>query len=179
MKEINGRIIIIFSVSFIMTLLLLDIGTSINKYFIHQKMVQYSIASVREDGVENRVVMIGIPGYIGESLVYLNYLENGYIELSGSNPEEQYGWKKLSEFVLDPGTYTLTGMKGLGEQIIALQLRISDDKGFYRYIYQYNEDVEFKVDQQSEATLHVMIYPLAENIDVIVRPAVYKEGGAI
>lgn len=138
-------------------------------------MVQYSIASAREDGEPNRVVMNGRPGYLGYSSVHLSYLKDGWISLAGDNIEESNGWKLLSTFTLETGTYTLTGMKGQDENTIALQLHIEDDTGFYRYIYQYDEDVSFTIERQVDAALHVRVYPGAEGIDVNARPAVYRD----
>lgn len=138
-------------------------------------MTQYSIASAREDGAPNRVVMIGKPRYLGYSSVHLSYLEDGWISLVGDNFEESNGWKLLSEFTLEPGTYTLTGMKGQDEKAIALQLHIEDDTGFYKYFYEYDEDVRFSIERPSEAVLHVQVYPGVEGINVKVRPAVYKD----
>lgn len=139
-------------------------------------MVQYSIASAREDGEPNRVILNGKPGYLGYSSVHLSYLKDGWISLVGDNVEESNGWKLLSTFTLEPGTYTLTGMKGQDENTIALQLHIEDDTGFYRYIYQYDDDVSFTIERAVDATLHVRVYPEVEGIDVKARPAVYRDG---
>ncbi len=138
-------------------------------------MIEYSLASVREDGAPNRVVMIGKQGYLGYSSVHLSYLKDGWISLVGDNAEESNGWKLLSTFTLEPGAYTLTGMKGQDENTLALQLHIEDDTGFYRYIYQYDEDVSFTIDRPVEATLHVRVYPETEGINVKARPAVYRD----
>ena len=138
-------------------------------------MVQYSIASAREDGVPNRVVMNGKPGYLGYSSVHLSYLKDGWISLAGDNVEDSNGWKLLSTFTLEPGTYTLAGLRGQDESTIALQLRIEDDTGFYRYIYQYDEDVNFTSARTVDATLHVRVYPEVEGIDVKAQPAVYRD----
>lgn len=138
-------------------------------------MVQYSIASAREDGEPNRVIMNGKPGYLGYSSVHLSYLKDGWISLVGDNVEESNGWKLLSAFTLEPGTYTLTGMKGQDENTIALQLRIEDDTGYYRYYYQYDEDVNFIIERPADAALHVRVYPEVEGIDVKARPAVYRD----
>ena len=137
-------------------------------------MVTYSIASARlSDSSENRVIMNGVSGYIGAA-AFLKYMEDGYIRITGDNPEEGRAWKLLSQFTLEPGEYTFTGMKE-GEQKIALQLHISDDTGFYQYFYQWNEDVRVPVEREAKATLHVMVYPNAEQIDVVARPAVYRD----
>ena len=138
-------------------------------------MVQYSIASAHEDGTPNRVVMNGRPGYLGYSSVHLFYLKDGWISLIGYNVEESSGWKLLSTFTLEPGKYTLTGMKGQHENTIALQLRIEDDTGYHHYFYQYDEDVSFTIERETDAVLHVRVYPKVEEIDAQVRPAVYRD----
>lgn len=138
-------------------------------------MVQYSIASSRENGTPNRVILNGKPGYIGPSSVYLSYLKDGWISLVGDNVEESNGWKLLSRFTLEPGRYTLTGLKGQDERTIALQLYIEDNTGYYKYSYQYDEDVAFTIERPMEAALHVRVYPEVEGINVKARPAVYKD----
>jgi len=138
-------------------------------------MAQYSLASTREDGVPNRVIMNGKPGYLGDSFVHLSYLKDGWISLAGDNFEESNGWKLLSAFTLEPGMYTLTGMKGQEENTVSLQLRIEDAAGFFQYIYQYNEDVSFTIERPVEAVLHVRVYPEVEGIEVKARPAVYRD----
>ena len=138
-------------------------------------MVTYSIASAREDGAANRVVSNGKAGYIGYSTVYLKYLADGWIRLTGDNVEESNGWKLLSEFNLEPGMYTLIGMAGVEKDTVALQLRIEDDMGVYRYLYQYDKDVNFKVERQTVAELHVRVYPNVEDVDATARPAVYRD----
>ena len=135
----------------------------------------YNTVSAREDGSPNRVIMNGKPGYLGYSSVHLFYFEDGWIKLVGDNVEEGNEWKLLSTFTLEPGTYTLTGMMGQDKNTIALQLRIEDDTGYYRYYYQYDEDVNFIIERPVDATLHVRVYPEVEGIDVKARPAVYRD----
>ena len=138
-------------------------------------MVQHSVASSRADGAINRVVMNGKGGYLGYSSVHMSYLEDGWIALTGDNEEENNGWKLLSEFTLEPGTYTLTGLKGLQKNTVALQLHIIDDSGSYRYLYQFDEDVQFIVVREVAATLHVRVYPKIEGMNIKLRPAVYRD----
>lgn len=138
-------------------------------------MIQYSIASARDDGTPNRVVLTGKPGYLGYSSVHLSYLKDGWISLVGDNVEESSAWKLLSAFALEPGTYTLTGMKGQIENTVAFQLRIEDDTGYYHYFYQYNDDICFTIERAVEATLRMGVYPEVEGIDVKARPAVYRD----
>ncbi|MBO5569414.1 MAG: hypothetical protein J6A79_10855 [Clostridia bacterium] len=158
----------------ILTLAVLYTGEMIYKSLVHQQMIEYSIASARDDGASNRVVMNGQSGYLGYSTLQLTYLTDGWIKLAGDNSTDSSGWKKISTFTLEPGAYTLTGMRGQNGNTIALQLHIEDDTGFYRYLYQYDEDVIFSIERPVTATLHVRVYPGVEGVDVIARPAVYR-----
>ncbi len=173
--SVRIRTIAVFLISLLATFSLLYTGDAIEKHFLHQRMEQYSLASAREDGTPNRVVMNGKLGFLGHSSVHLSYLKDGWIRLIGDNAEENDIWILLSTLTLEPGTYSLTGMKGQGENTIALQLYFKDETGFSRYIYQYDEDVYFSVERSVEASLHVRVYPEVEGIDVKIRPAVYKD----
>lgn len=172
---IKKRTITIFTIALATTLALLNIYDGIRKEIIRQKMLQYNITSARDDGTPNCVVMKGKAGALGYSYVRLSYLEDGWIRLAGENNEDINGWRLISEFSLEPGTYTLTGMKGQRKNTVALQLCIKDDTGYKRYIYQYDEDVQFTVEREMTATLHARVYPNVEEIDVLVRPAVYRD----
>lgn len=155
--------------------MLLYSGNAVRNHVIHQRMVEFATASSREDGAPNRVVMNGKDGYLGYSSVRLSYLKDGWISLEGDNEEESSGWKLISTFTLEPGTYTLTGVKGQEEDTVALQLHIEDETGFYRYLYQYDEDVTFIVERSVEATLHVRVYPETVGVNIPARPAVYRD----
>ena len=141
---------------------------------IHQRMVEYSIASAREDGTSNCVIMNGKAGALGYSYVKLYYLEDGWIRLEGKNKDDSDGWRLLTKFNLEPGKYTFTGMRGQAENTIALQLHYYDDTGFSQYLYQFDEDIDFTVERVSEAMLHVRVYPNVESLNVLARPAVYR-----
>lgn len=168
--------VILFLLSLFSTLVLLYAGKAVVEYRLNQKMVGYAASTAREsDGAFNRVVMIGKSGYLGYSSVRLQYLEDGWISLIGDNAEESSGWKLLSKLTLEPGEYTLTGLKESKENTIALQLRIEDNTGYYHYFYQYNEDVCFTIERPVEAALHVRVYPGVEGIDVKAKPAVYRD----
>ncbi len=175
MKEIQKRSFIILVLSFTVALSVLYGTDKIRKNIVQERMIAYSIASRRtSDNAENRVVMNGSSCYVGLS-VYLQYLEDGYIRITGDNMDESRAWKLLGRFSLEPGMYTMTGMKNVTENTVTLQLHLSDDSGEYRYLYQHNEDTSFVVDRSSDAALHVMVYPNDEEINVIARPAVYRD----
>lgn len=137
-------------------------------------MVKYSIASVREDGARNYVVMSGKSGYLGYSYVYLKYLEDGWISLTGENPDHKYEQKLISKFTLEPGEYTLTGLKAQ-ENTIDFQLSLEDDAGTFHYIYLFDNSITFFVEKIVLARLYVRVYPGVKEIRVVARPAVYRD----
>lgn len=138
-------------------------------------MIDYCAASSREDGTPNCVVMLGKPGYLGYTSVYLEYLENGWIRVFGNNTDIIIGQRMIAKLSLDPGQYTLTGLKGQLKDTIDFQFRIEDSDGFYYYLYQYDEDVSFEVDKPSECVLHIRVHPNVEDINIMLMPAVYKD----
>ena len=90
-------------------------------------MIAASIASSREtDGAENRVVMYGDSGYVGHSGVFVKYLQDGYVHIYGKSRSENYQWKKLADFTLEPGNYSLTGLTNVPENTVQLQLDYPD-----------------------------------------------------
>ena len=168
--------VLIFLISLAITIAVLYAGRGIRNHVFHQRMVAWSAASARDtDGAENRVVLTGIPGYLGTSEVYLDFMGDGYINLSGDNPQETDGWRLISEFAIEPGSYTLTGLKGAEEHTVALQLYVRDGAGYEQYLYQWDEDVKFTVERTVEAALHARVFPFVNGVDLVARPAVYRD----
>ena len=139
-------------------------------------MKEYSLNSARpEDGAENLIIMNGNAGYIGMTHAHLSYMKDGSIQIKGYNPDSSSAWKKLCDFVLEPGTYTLTGLKGFQPETLELQYSIfNEEKGGYDYYSQYDEDLTITIPKKRKARLHVRIYPFTE-VDTLARPAIYKE----
>ncbi len=173
-KESN-RIILVFIASLIVSLSLLAAGNQVIKTVIHKRMVSYAIASSREsDGAENLVVMDGRSGFVGSSRIQLKYLEHGYISVNGINTEETGQWKQIAVFYLDPGKYTLTGLKESSQDVVALRLHLKDSEGAVTNYWQFDEDVQFKVAERCKAILSIRVNQYAE-VDAIAQPAVYRD----
>ena len=171
------RTIAIFVISFLSTLIVLHIVNSAKNSKTRKRMVEYSAASSREsDGAPNLVVMNGEPGYLGYSYVYLTYLEDGYVSIKGSNSDNRFGWIVISNIVLEPGSYTLTGLKGCKANSLQLQLCVwNETKNGYDYYRQYDDDVHFELSQREYVKLQFQVSPYVEDIDILARPAVYKD----
>ena len=171
----SKRIILVFVISLIVSLSILAIGNQIIKFIIRQRMISYALASAREsDGAENLVIMDGRSGNVGSSSIQLKYLDSGYISIIGKNIDDTGQWKQIAEFVLEPGTYTLTGLNGSSQTLVAIRLHLEDSEGNVVNYWQYDEDAQFSITNTCMATLSVRVNQYAE-VDVIARPAVYKD----
>ena len=165
----------IFLSSFMITLGALYVGNLAIKEHTYKRMLQYSIETTREDGASNRVIMNGVSGFVGRTNVGISYMNGGKIRLNGANYDEIDGWQRISEFTLEPGRYTFTGMKGQGENTIALQLDIMGESGIKYSYYQFNDDVYFLTEKPTDVALYIRVFPAIGKVDVIARPAVYKD----
>jgi hypothetical protein len=173
-KELK-RIILVFVTSLIVSLSMLAIGNQIYKAVIKQRMISCVLASAREsDGAENLVIMDGRSGNVGSSSIQLKYLDSGYISIIGKNIDDTGQWKQIAEFVLEPGTYTLTGLEGSSQTIVAIRLHLEDSEGAVANYWQYDEDIQFSITNTSKATLSIRVNQHAE-VNAVARPAVYKD----
>jgi len=171
----SKRIILVFVTSLIVSLSILAIGNQIYKAVIKQRMISYALASAREsDGAENLVIMDGRSGNVGSSTIQLKYLDDGYISIKGENLDDTGQWKQISEIELDPGRYTLTGLKNSSQTIVAIRLHLEDSEGTVANYWQYDEDIQFSIINTCKAMLSIRVNQYAE-VDAIARPAVYKD----
>ncbi len=172
------KLVLIFLVSVTISLICLYCGSLVTTHITHKKMVSGTIASSREsDGAQNLIIMDGNSGFVGASSVLLDYLSNGYVSIKGENDTEQLQWKKISEFEINPGIYTLTGLS-VEENTIELRLVAEQASGEPVYCYQHSEDVLFEILEPGIARLHFRIYPDAV-INTIARPAIYEEKSGV
>ena len=177
-KKPKYKLTLIFLVSVAFSLLNLYCYDLIVGHITHQNMISGSIASKREsDGAPNLIVMDGNSGFVGTSSVRLKYHSNGYVSIKGKNDTEQFQWKKISEFEIKPGKYTLTGLS-VKEKTIDLRLIAEKDSRDPMCYYQHNEDVTFEILEPCIVRLHFRVYPGVE-INTIARPAIYEEKSGV
>ena len=168
------RTLTIILVSFIITLVVLYFGNGMVEENTRQRMLKYSIDSMREDGTPNRVIMNGVTGFIGRTNVRLSYMDDGYIRLAGENYDNIDGWQRISEFLLEPGKYCFTGMQGQTKDSIALQLDLEDSANNKTYYFQFDDEVTILNEKTMSAALYIRIYPSIGKVNLIARPAVYR-----
>ena len=171
------RKIIIFLISMLATLVFLFVSSGIHRAILHKRMVKYAKASARKtDGAENCVIMDGKSGFIGASHVYVKYLEDGYMKIFGDNTDDSSEWKLVSEWTMDEGRYTLSGLSGFEEKTLELQLSVwNEERDEYDYYCQFDDEVSFEIIEKEKVRLFLRVYPEVTGIDAIARPAVYKD----
>ena len=173
-NSIYRRLILITVISFIIAVLLLASGRSIIKQVRKNRMIAASYASSRIiDGVPNEVLMYGNSGFVGNSRIYVHYLSDGYISISGYSRSENYQWKKISDFILKPGTYSFTGLSGVDPETVQLQLDYPEGDSF-KWYFLWNEDIQFTIDETKEVELFIRVVP-GVSVNTVARPAVYRD----
>lgn len=170
----NHKVELVFIVSFFITVLLLFTGRTAMREIRRNSMMAASIASSREeDGAVNHVVMYGDSGYVGHSGIYVKYLKEGNIRISGSSNSENYQWKKIADFSLSPGKYTFSGLTDAEPETVQLQLDYPEGSS-YCWHFIWNSDIQFTIDEVKEVELYVRAFP-GVSVDIIARPAVYRD----
>lgn len=124
----------------------------------------------------NLLVLNGKNGYAGKSEVYVRYLKDGSISISGTS--DVRGWKLLGELELEAGHYSFTGLSGVEEKTVAIELLYySTEKEKFTRLTKDIGSVEtdyFQLQTKTRIRAYVSVYSGCE-CDVIARPAIYRE----
>ena len=166
--------ILIFLCAVCVCLALLFAGDQLLRLDRERAMLAAAEAGRRADGAANLAVMDGVSGYLGASGVYLQYGKDGSITVCGVNETDESQWKQLSQTELEPGTYTLAGLRGSDPGTLELRLKATYPDGREECYWQYDEDVAFTLNEACQVELHVRVLPCMQ-VDAIAHPAIYRE----
>lgn len=139
-------------------------------------MLKGANASYRlSDFAQNLLIMDGDSGYVGTTKVYVKYLQDGVIQINGSNITDEYQWKRIAEFWIDSGSYTFTGLlEGKTDEIeLQLDYRNNDDTS-YEWFFLSTEDIHIDVNEAKRVEVFVRVGPNIE-VNLLARPALYKD----
>ncbi len=139
-------------------------------------MLKGANASYRlSDHAQNLLIMDGDSGYVGTSKVYVKYLQDGIVQISGINNTDEYQWKRIATFWIDRGSYTFTGLlEGKTDEIeLQLDYRNDDDTG-YEWFFLSTKDIHIDVNETKKVEVFVRVGPNIE-VSLLARPALYKE----
>lgn len=169
------KTISIVLLSFFLTIVMLSVGKMVYKESLRQRMIDAARLSYRiKDGAPNLIILDGISGYVSDTNIYLKYFCDGSISIKGNNTSEDSKWKIISSLKLEPGKYTLTGLHGLAENSIQLQLTMIDQQGNKSYCCQFDNDETFEINKQIECQLYIRVFPYTA-ADTVARPALYRD----
>lgn len=137
----------------------------------HQKMVRLAAIYDREDGAKNLLVLNGKNGYAWNTDVYVEYLNNGSIQIKGTS--DKRSWCPIGEISLEPGVYSFSGLSGVEKNTVGLELETNNQR-FTPDVGPVDE-VRFTLEETTELMVYVSVYDGCD-CDVIATPVIYKEG---
>ena len=137
----------------------------------HQKMVRLAAIYDREDGAKNLLVLNGKNGYAWNTDVYVEYLNNGSIQIKGTS--DKRSWCPIGEISLEPGVYSFSGLSGVEKNTVGLELETNNQR-FAPDVGPIDE-VRFTLEENTKLKVYVSVYDGCD-CDVIATPVIYKEG---
>lgn len=137
----------------------------------HQKMVRCAAIYDRDDGTKNLLVLNGKDGFAWDTDVYVEYLNDGSIRIAGKS--DKRSWWKIGEVILSPGTYSFSGLSGVEEDTVGLELE-TDNHRFAPDVGPVDE-VKFTLEETTKLIVYVSVYDGCD-CDVVATPVIYKEG---
>ena len=140
------------------------------------QMRTYAAMQDRKD-TPNLLVLDGKPGYAGNSGVLVRYLKNGSISVSGTS--DIRSWKVLAELELEKGTYSFSGLSGVAEKTVAIELEYYNEEiaNFTRLTVDVGpvEETTFTLSEKTRIRAYVGVYPGCR-CNVVATPVIYREG---
>lgn len=139
----------------------------------HQKMVRIAALHDREDGTKNLLVLNGKNGYASDTDVYVRYLDDGGICVSGFARGKV--WKRIADLKLDSGVYEAKNLISRIDNSVKLYVApYDDDKA--DYILQYIKPME-QIIVELPKTTKVRVYLSVESGttgSTKLMPVIYK-----
>ena len=137
----------------------------------HQKMVRLAAIYDREDGAKNLLVLNGKNGYAWNTDVYVEYLNDGSIQIKGTS--DKRSWWPIGEQTLEPGVYSFSGLSGVDKDTVGLELETNNQR-FAPDVGPVDE-VKFTLEETTKLMVYVSVYDGCD-CDVVATPVIYKEG---
>lgn len=141
-----------------------------------QTMVRFAAMNDKADGTRNLLVLSPDPKYIGQTDFRISYNDDGSVLIEGKS--EERAWIEIGRFELPAGAYSFSGLSGVPEKTVALELEYYDtEQGkFYRLTEDVGpiNEVEFKLEDKTKLRALVRLYAGVEG-KYLARPAIYGE----
>ena len=142
----------------------------------HQKMVRIAALHDREDGTKNLLVLNGKNGYAWDTDVYVEYLNDGSIQIKGTS--DKRSWLPIGDIKLEPGKYTATGLEDTTDGLLGIELAYyNNNSKSYEVLCPdigKNPTVEFELSETTPIRAYVRVYP-GFHAECTATPVIYKE----
>lgn len=166
----------VVTIAAVLILLGCAVGQRAYTDYHEKKMQNYAAMNDRED-TPNLLTLDGKPGFVGRSGVYVRYLKDGSISISGTSHVR--AWKLLAELQLGPGTYSFSGLNQVAEKTVAIQLEYyhKEKEKFLRLTQDVGpvDAVSFTLSEDTRIRAYVGVYPGCD-CAVVARPVIFREG---
>lgn len=146
------------------------------KYVKHLIMVERVSYFDLEDGTKNLLVLNGDSGYVGDSDVYVEFLKDGSISISGSS--DVIAWKRIGEIALGAGDYFFSinteSEKNYNLEFVVLKYD-SKNKKYSRLISDNTSDKcnIFYLSDKEDVFAYIGVKE-CENVDLLATLALYE-----
>ena len=137
----------------------------------HQKMVRLAAIYDREDGIKNLLVLNGKNWYSWNTDVYVEYLNDGSIRITGTS--DKRSWWPIGKISLEPGVYSFSGLSGVEKNTVGLELE-TNNRRFAPDVGPVDE-VRFALEETTKLMVYVSVYDGCD-CNVIATPVINKEG---
>ena len=129
-----------------------------------------------KDGMENLLVLMPDPRYIGQSDVSIVYNSDGSVLIEGESKGRT--WIQIARFSLSCGKYYMEGLTGLQKNTVGLELAVFDNEQ-NKYVMIGHEvgavdRLDFELQETSKMEVLISLYPGWEG-SVTARPAIFRE----
>lgn len=142
----------------------------------HQKMVRLAAIYDREDGTKNLLVLNGKNGFAWDTDVYVKYLDNGSINISGV--ADIQSWWPIADITLESGHYFASGLEDTTDGLLGIELAYyNKNSKKYEVLCPdigINPTVEFELSETTPIRAYVRVYP-GFHSECIATPVIYKE----
>ncbi len=158
-------------VSLIALMIIVDFGYQGLK---NQTMVRYAAMNDRANGTKNLLILSPDPKYIGTTNFSVSYNDDGSVLIEGQ--ADSRAWIEIGRVTLSPGSYTFTGLSGVPEKTVGIELEYFDGEHYIRLTPDIGpiDEIEFELDDTTRIRALVGLYAGVEG-EYLSRPAIYRE----
>lgn len=140
----------------------------------NERMLKFARMNDSETGEPDLLILNGERGYVGDTDVFLEYREDGSLQLSGK--AQTKAWKAIGDITLPEGRYCFFGVLKADKSGLFLDY-LDENIGVYtRLTYDIGEGeiITFSLDRETKIRAYIIVFPRGMG-ESIFRPVIYRE----